>query len=211
MLKKLLWLLHIVSLPASAFAADFGPTQKLDAQHILRGRFIQTHQRRLPNKPVRSEGRFVVAPKLGLIFAYEKPIPLTLIVTPTNMVQSIGGMTLASQTIINEQFFNRLPGMMIYALSGDFNNLGKYFEISKDQDKTTSKWRVHMTPKGPECGSNLFKSISASGDKFVDQAEVQRLDNLYDFFIFHDQTIGDDALTSDELADFRKTLPKATH
>ncbi len=207
MLARLFILFFVIALPLpSAKAAVYGPSQPLSEQSILRGRFIQTHQRRAPRPPIVSEGRFVVAPKFGIIFAYEKPIPLTLIVTPTNIVQTIGFFKYGHQGVDPSIFFNRLSTIINHGLSRRFDKLRPLYKITGEGDP--SQWSVYMIPKSPEAGSQYFKAILASGSQFVVRAEILRHDNLYDFFVFSEHSLGDDRPTMDELAFFQLTLPK---
>lgn len=206
MIKRLLLILLIALSPTLSFAAKIGPTQPLNDDQILRGRFHQLHQLRNPDPPIRSEGRFLIAPKLGVIFSVEKPFPMTFVITPLGMVQTVGGMPFLRLTAKESSFIASIPSLLIAAISNKWKNLEDRFTMA--QDGSSDYWRVNLTPKTQD-RRVPFKNIMASGGKFIEQAEVQRLDGLYDFFRFYDLSIEPNKLTAEELAEFKKVIVPA--
>lgn len=204
MIKCLLRALIIALMPSMAFAAASGPSQILGPHQVLRGKFTETHQMKAPSAPLRMSGRFVVAPEFGVIFKIEKPIPMTTAITPLGMAQSVPGMPLVRRLSAQEaSIYARLPAMAFAALAGNWKALEPNFTVT--HDGTPSAWQVYLVPKGIDMRAAPFKAISASGNQFVDQAEVLRLDGFYDLFTFYDQSIGSSALTNDEITEFKKT------
>lgn len=187
-LMKLTGFLFLLAiLPAAVFAGDFGPSRILSDGEILRGRFVEERRIKGLEKPVRSEGRFVVAPGHGVIWAVEKPLPLTFVFTESGMVQTVGNMPLLQQAAVKGSFLSRAPAMLSAALAGNWKRLENDFSIKRSG--TGKSWKVKITPKAENGLKAPFSSITATGKSYVERAEVLRLDGLTDSYIFKDQSI----------------------
>ncbi len=75
-------LLALLALLAPYVALAAGPSQGLAADEVLRGSFAQQRQLSGFKTPLRTEGRFVLAPVRGLIWQAEKPFAVTTVITP---------------------------------------------------------------------------------------------------------------------------------
>ncbi|MDD5586110.1 MAG: hypothetical protein PHY92_04020 [Alphaproteobacteria bacterium] len=182
--------------PAAVFAADLGPSRQLANGEILRGRFSAEHPVKGFAKPMQSAGRFVVAPGRGLIWAVEKPMAMTFIFTDAGMVQTIGDMPLLQQSSQKMPFLAHVTGLLAAALGGDWKTLEPDFAITRSG--SPKRWRVKMVPR-PTCPISMpFRALSATGNSYVEQAEVLRPDGLSDTFVFRDHSITPAPLTNTE-------------
>lgn len=203
MMKTFLSALIIVLFPSLVLAASFGPARALQNNEVLRGKFTQVHQLRSPNPPIRSEGRFVIAPQYGVLFFVEKPFPLSIAITSAGgMVQSVAGLPVLKLTAEQSAFTAQIPTLLIEASSNNWRLIEREFSLT--HDGSASSWQIYLTPKSDNV--RMFKSISARGGQFLDEAEILRPDGLYDFFQIHDVTYSSDELSPMEINEFKKVI-----
>jgi hypothetical protein len=187
-------------LPLPSYANDFGPTKRLAVGDILRGRFTQEHYMAGVSKPLHSEGHFVVAPGYGLIWAVEKPLPLTIVVTADGMSQSVAGVPVLHKSTTQMPFLARVTSLLSAALGGNWKTLESDFTLTREGN--AKQWRVKLVPHDPKTKGMPFRELTAKGTRFVDRAELTRPDNAPDIFTFKDQTITPSPPTEIETAFF---------
>lgn len=203
MKRQLLFALLLAVLPFGLQAAMTGPSLKIPYGGTLRGHFTSEHYYKQLDKPVRMEGRFVVAPAHGIICQVEKPVPLTFVVTPSGLTQGLGDMPLMQIKSRNMPFLEQATGQLTQALAGDWRALENDFTVtSKPSEKG---WRVSFAPRANR--SAPFRSLSAEGDQFVETAKVIRRDGGKENYTFSDQSISPAPPTPAELAAFAKLAP----
>ena len=202
-MKHLRFLAILLALcPAAAFGADFGPSHQLASGEVLRGRFTEDTPLKGIANPLHSEGRFVVAPGHGLIWAVEKPMAMMFIFTNAGMVQIIGGIPLLQQSSQKNPFLAQVTGLLAAALSGDWKTLEPNLAITHNGN--AKLWRVKMTPR-PTCPLTMpFRAITATGGSNVDNAEVLRPDGLSETFTFSNHSVTPGPLTNAETAAFSR-------
>jgi hypothetical protein len=191
-----IWTLLIFLWPTAVSGAELGPVRRLGNGEVLRGRFTEEHPVKGITKPLRSEGHFVVAPRHGLIWAIEKPLPVTFVFTDSGMVQTIGDLPLLQQSSQKMPFLGQVTGLLTAALGGDWKTLEPDFAVSHSGN--AKRWRVKIVPR-PSCPMALpFRAINASGKTFVEHADVLRPDGLSDTFVFTEHNITSAPLTNTE-------------
>lgn len=193
-MKRILAFLFFALISSLATAATLGPSVKLQADSVLRGRFVQEH----PVKSggiVRSEGRFVVAPGRGVLWQIEKPLPISVVVTDRGMTQSVGGVPLLRFTPDKMPLLRDATDLLTAALEGDFAALSPRFTV-----KTSGKpaaWQAVLIPRGDQ-GHMPFTRITAHGGAYVNDAKIARPDGLTDGMAFSDQSVTRGGLADDE-------------
>lgn len=162
---------------------------------VLRGRFIQERHLQGFSAPVRSEGRFVVVPGKGLIWQAETPFAVTTVVTPTGLVQSVGGTETARLSAARLPFLSRLYDMMAGALAGDWRALEASFAITRTGST------VHLAPmRADDATGQQIAAIRAILGRFVDQVDIVRPNGDFDRLRFLDQGLGNGPLPAAEAA-----------
>jgi len=186
--------------PFCALAATFGPTEQLNKGDVLRGRFVQEHYIKEGTLPVRSEGHFLIAPPYGVIWAIERPLPLTVTATKDGALQSIGNVPLLRQSPAQLPYLSHVTTMLSNALGGNLKALEPDFIMRNGG--TAKQWRVKLTPRSQKAMNFPFKSITAKGSRFVEQAELIRPSGFSDVFTFSSQAITSDVPSEAEMALF---------
>ncbi len=199
MLRTLFAVFGAVFVPICAFAAAFGPTEQLHKGEVLRGRFVQEHYMEGIEKPLKSEGHFVIAPPYGVIWAIEKPMPLTVTATKEGSLQRIGNVMLMRQSTEKFPYIGHITDMLGKALGGNLEALSVDFVMKKDGNP--KQWRVKLTPRTQAKKGFPFQSITAKGSRFVEEAVLIRPSGFSDVFVFSNQ-----AITSDPPSESEKML-----
>jgi hypothetical protein len=196
-----LFCLVVFAFPPRA-AAEVGPDVQIPQGGTLRGRFIEEHSMKNPKAPLRSEGHFVLVPGTGVIWSIEKPLPLTLIVTPAGLTQKLGDIRLPSVPATKMPVLARATDMLSSALMGKWQKLEKDFAVTRRA--TPHGWQAVMICRP---GSDIpFKSITADGGQFVNAALVARSDGGTENFAFSDQNISADPPTPAEVAELTQAI-----
>jgi len=196
MLRCVFFLVLALAAPSFSFAAETGPSRLLGKNEILRGRFVQEHPVKGLANPVRSEGRFVVAPGRGMIWAVEKPLPSSFVFTSGGMLHMIGDLPLLFQSSQQRPFLGQAPDLITAALGGNWKALETDFDLKRSGGQKL--WQVKIVPRPVSRLRPPFKSVTASGTSFVERAEVLRHDGLSDSFAFSQQQLDGGGLTASE-------------
>ncbi len=182
----------VAALPA--LAAD---PIALKPGELLRGRFIQERFLTGFDKPVRSEGSFVLAPGHGLIWRGETPFPVITAIAPAGIVQSVGGTETMRLSAAKLPFLARLHAIMGGAMAGDWQSLESEFAVSREAKGATTM--VTLTPLRADAGQPV-KSITARVGRFVEEVDVVKPNGDHDRLRFSDQAIATAPPTAEEAA-----------
>lgn len=183
-LFALLWPLSVQADPVS-----------LKPGEILRGHFTQERFLAGFAQPVRSEGRFVLAPGQGLIWQGDRPFAVVTVITPAGMAQSLGGKETMRLSATKAPFLARLHEVMAGAMAGDWRALEGEFVVSRQGDAVT------LVPRRADMAQPV-KAIRARIGAFVDEVEVEKSEGDRDHLVFSRQSIDPGPLTADEAAVF---------
>ena len=123
-MRRRLILAALAALPVRAWAIT-----ALSAGQVLRGRFVQERHLHGFDAPLRTEGRFVLAPGRGLIWRAETPFAITTVITTAGLVQDVDGTETMRLPAARLPFLGRLYGMLSGALSGDWRGLEPDFVV----------------------------------------------------------------------------------
>jgi hypothetical protein len=176
-MRRRLILAALAGLPVRAVAAD----------QVLRGRFGQERHLRGFDAPLRTEGRFVLAPGRGLIWQAETPFAVTTVITAAGLVQEVDGSETMRLPATRLPFLSRLYGMLSGALSGDWRGLEADFVVVRSGD--AAHWRAELTPRRADAVP--FSGIVVSGGRFVDQVRIDKPNGDWEGLVFLDQVLSD--------------------
>ncbi len=196
MILRFLLALVLVLLPCTLRAGDLGPSQTIPPNGVLRGQFVQDHYFKNSDKPLRSQGRFMVAPKHGILWIIEKPLPMTLAFTSKGMTQSIGNIPLLQVSTARVPLLSRLTTLINSMMSSQWDALETDFTIS--HTPTDKGWRTTLKPKAEKSGLP-FRALTLSGDTFIESARAMRLDEGLEVFTFSNQTTSPSPPTTNEM------------
>jgi hypothetical protein len=156
-------------------------TAVLKAGDVLRGRFVQERHMQGFATPLRSEGRFVVAPGRGLIWRAETPFAITTVVTPAGLVQSIDGAETSRLSTARLPFLARLYDMLTAALAGDWGGLEGAFTVTRKGE--------YVVLKPPRPDDPNLPAITARLGRFVDEVEIMKPGGDRDRLLFSEQVL----------------------
>jgi hypothetical protein len=167
---------------------------------ILRGRFAQERHMSGFAKPIRSEGSFVLAPGLGLIWTSEVPFPVTTVITPAGLVQNVGGSETMRLSAARLPFLSRLYHMLGGAMAGETSALEAGFTVRREPVDGGSE-RITMTPRqSDDPMAQQIKAIVISVSRFVDEVEIRRSNEDFDHLTFSGQALSAGPLEPAEAA-----------
>jgi hypothetical protein len=192
----------MLSVPLSVGAADapLAPLQ-VDASHVLRGTFVEEHQVKGLNQPMRTSGHFTLAPAFGLLWNIEKPMATTTIVTHDTSVQDIGGLAI-KLPIKNLQ---HLYDTITQALTGNWSTLENDFSIQQMGD--SHHWQMLLTALPSDKSKTPYKTITISGGRFIESIAMTSKNDSYETLSFTEESLAQLPLNAIELAAFHEAYP----
>ncbi|MEH6545371.1 MAG: outer membrane lipoprotein carrier protein LolA [Sneathiella sp.] len=150
----------------------------------LMGRFIQTRYLAGFDKPIVSEGKFFLLPKIGLTWQTEKPIRTYMIVDNDGIRQSIAGKEVSNLSISRFPALAVLRDVLENSMSGNWDPLEKM--AGSDIVKDTGGWRLEFIPTISEV-KLPFTALSFEMTDYLDKIEISKGENDKDVIIFFDQ------------------------
>lgn len=165
---------------------------------VLRGRFVQERLLKGFDKPVRSEGSFVLAPGRGLIWRGEVPFPVTTAITPGGIVQSVDGEEVMRLSAARVPFLARLYDMMGGAMAGDWKALETDFAVVRQEEP--SGLVITLTPIRDAGPAQPFRALTARMGQFVEDVRMVKPDGDQDHLSFREQGVGSGPLSAEELS-----------
>jgi hypothetical protein len=188
-----LLLVLIALLPQVALAARLGPRLVVRDGQTLTGRFTQDHAIKGVTIPLHSEGRFLVAPGYGVIWWIEKPMAMTLVLTPNGATQWVGNLPLMKFSAQKNPLLGQAPLYLADALGGRLDHLAPAFQI--EEQGSPAAWTLTLTP---HMAKKPFERLTVHGGASVHQALALRADGLTDAFSFSDQRVSDGPITLEQ-------------
>ena len=145
------------------------PLSRAEVQQLLalsqakEARFEQEKQVAGLSQPLKASGELLLVRDLGLWWQQQKPFPLTLVLTPTRMVQQMAGQP--APVIDNPQLLE-FSQMLLALFGSDEATLGRYFTI--DFHSTEDGWQLVLVPTLAPL-DKVFASLTLSGQGQLDQ------------------------------------------
>jgi Outer membrane lipoprotein carrier protein LolA-like len=186
----------IIALSAVSFAQlAIGP--RLARGQTLHGRFVQARNLKGISSTLKSNGTFVLAPGIGLIWRIEDPIQTITIITPAGIRQIINGNEVQTIEAAKVPFVAHFYDMLDGALMGDWTAMRHDFAVQTNGDRAA--WRTLLTPVRPDDPiAGMLASIVITGGKMVDGVEINRKNGDSERIEFLDQAVSGVALSGDD-------------
>ena len=186
-----------IALLSSVCFAQLAIGPSLAPGQTLYGRFEQARNLRGITSTLKSDGTFVLAPGIGLIWRIEDPIETTTVITPAGIRQIVNGSEVqrieAAQVPFIAHFYDMLNG----ALMGDWTAMRHDFSVETTGNR--GAWRSRLTPLRPtDPIGGMLASIVINGGKMVDGVEIRRTNGDSERIAFLDQAVSSVALSGDD-------------
>ncbi len=145
------------------------PLSRAEVQQLLalsqakEARFEQEKQVAGLSQPLKASGELLLVRDLGLWWQQQKPFPLTLVLTPTRMVQQMAGQP---ATVIDNPQLLEFSQMLLALFGSDEATMGRYFSI--DFHSTEDGWQLVLVPTLAPL-DKVFASLTLSGEGQLDQ------------------------------------------
>lgn len=172
---------------AAASAANGGPHLGLVKGKTLSGRFVHEHPIQGFDKPMRTEGRFSIAPGSKMLWVIEKPMQTTTTVSQGTLVQSVGEFPLLKLTPQQMPFLADVEDKLLAGLNGKWSEVEKDYIVSRKAIERG--WVVILIPKPTGTGGQPFQKIVARGDAFPEKVEIILKDGTTDTVQFSNQRL----------------------
>lgn len=133
-------------------------TTQLSPSAQAKGNFSQYRYLKVLKKPLVSQGEFVFAKDLGMIWQQNTPFASTLILKDKQLIQidSQGNINInnAEQAGSGNQMSELMPKLLNALLSGDIKQLEQYFTLSlqlapNTEGQATQQWQLGLKPTDP--------------------------------------------------------------
>ncbi|MDX7830987.1 outer membrane lipoprotein carrier protein LolA [Aeromonas dhakensis] len=145
------------------------PLSRAEVQQLLAlsqakaARFEQEKQVAGLSQPLKASGELLLVRDLGLWWQQQKPFPLTLVLTPTRMMQQMAGQP---ATVIDNPQLLEFSQMLLALFGSDEATLSRYFSI--DFHSTEDGWQLVLVPTLAPL-DKVFASLTLSGQGQLDQ------------------------------------------
>ena len=178
------------------------PLSRAEVQQLLalneakQASFEQEKQVAGLSQPLKASGELLLVRDRGLWWQQQKPFPLTLVLTPTRMVQQMAGQP---ATVIDNPQLLEFSQMLLALFGSDEATLSRYFSI--DFDSTEAGWQLVLVPTLAPL-DKVFASLTLSGQGQLDQlliADKQGDSTRIRFTAWQDRSL---PLTPEEQARF---------
>lgn len=183
-------LLVALALPARAQMAALPPGT------ILRGKFTQQRFLEGFDKPLRTDGVFVLVSGRGLIWRATTPFALLTAMGAGGLVQQAAGGATSKLDAAKVPFLARSYQVFAAALAGNLDGLSSIFTVTREARPVG--WRVRLTPKPGGSSAMPIRDIVIEGNRFVEHVEVLRTTGDRDRVEFSEQATSGGALDAEE-------------
>lgn len=185
----------LISIAAFPARSEEPPTT-ISADQVLRGRFVQERVLAGFDAPLRSEGRFTLAPAHGLIWRTETPFLITTIISPAGLIQRTGGTEIVRLSASRMPFLARFYELLGSVMAGDQSALGERFVVR--QSTEGGRWRLDLTPLEGSAHSMPFNSVTILGRRFVEEIVLRKPRGDQDRLRFSEQALTSAPLSAAE-------------
>ncbi len=202
MLSSMLVLAGGVGVPDARARDDLAVVERRVAQvEVLRGRFEQEKRITGFRNPLRSQGRFVVSRRQGVIWTTDKPFPSEVVITRDRILSRQRDGSQRVEVDGREQPALRSVNAMMFALvSGDVGALSARFE-TRVEALPDDGWRLSLKPRSAAL-ARAFARIVLSGDRYVREVRIEEANGDSTHLRFSDLDDAPATLSADEARRF---------
>lgn len=165
----------VAAAPAAQAQAGAGHAALAEVQRriarvsVLRGEFVQEKQLQGFARPLRSEGRFLLANGRGLWWQTQRPMASELVLT-TEHIRSRSGSTRTEADARTQPALRAINTLMFALMRGDLQALTRQFSLQPSL-LDDGGWRLQLTPKGGT--ARALRQVRLDGDRYVRHLEIE--------------------------------------
>ena len=171
--------------PSLADVADVCPI--LPPGQTLYGRFVQERYLKGLTAPLKTEGDFVVAPAIGIIWRIDQPVPSVTVITAAGMRRITDGdvQQLASSKL---PAYAHMYASLGAAITGNWAALRQDFTIAYTGDRRA--WRVTLIPlRSAGSLASHLTSVTLTGGGRIDTVAINYADGDSEHVAFLNQVV----------------------
>ncbi len=147
------------------------PAQALERAQSLQGQFVQRRFLHELPQPLRSQGDFLFARGLGIIWHTRQPLDSEFVLTPDGMRQSANGRLAAELSTAQQPGLQIALKLFMALFSLDVTALAEDFELY-GQAQPAGGWQVGLRPRQAALGE-VFGEAVISGASAVQRIELR--------------------------------------
>lgn len=192
-------LLLFLPLSAAAFTLD-ELRQQLAADPIVRCRFTQERRINGLARPLKSSGEMLLARGHGLWWHQQKPFPMTVLLDPQKMVQTLPGQPPQIISAEKQPQLFQFNQLLLDLFQADATTLEKSFAVSFSSADGKS-WQLVLVPRTAPI-DKVFRRITLSGSRHPETLLLEDTQNDRTTLRFLDHQTAPATLTAEEKARF---------
>ena len=174
------------SMTGTAWADDIPAPATINQDQYLGGSFTMDRHLDGFDKPLTSNGDFVLSPTKGLVWRTLQPFPGTTILDDHGITR-IDDQGNRDELARGDQF-RQFVELISAVLAGNWQPLELRFEIAKDTTEQGA-WQVILTPKNGSTIQNQISKITATGTDFVENVRLEKPTGDHDAITLSDQSL----------------------
>ncbi|MBO9509243.1 outer membrane lipoprotein carrier protein LolA [Thalassospira sp. A3_1] len=170
----------------TARADDIPAPATIGTEQYLGGSFTMDRHLDGFEKPLTSNGDFVLSPANGLVWRTLAPFPGTTILDDHGITR-IDDQGNRDELARGDQF-RQFVELISAVLAGNWQPLEQRFDIAKDTTEQGA-WKVILTPKDGSTIQNQISKITATGTDFVENVRLEKPTGDHDAITLSDQAL----------------------
>jgi hypothetical protein len=178
----------LLALTSSGHADVSAICPTLTPGQTLYGQFVQEQHLKGLTAPLKTEGDFVVAPEVGIIWRSEQPVNSVTVITAAGMRRTVNGSEVQRIASAKIPAFAHLYELIDRAMKGDWSAMEKDFALEYSGDRHA--WRIILTPlksQGPL--ASRLTSVVLVGDGRIDSVDINRANGDAEHVAFLNQVV----------------------
>ncbi len=174
------------SMTGTARADDIPAPANIGTEQYLGGSFTMDRHLDGFEKPLTSNGDFVLSPARGLVWRTLAPFPGTTILDDHGITR-IDDQGNRDELARGDQF-RQFVELISAVLAGNWQPLEQRFDITRDTTENGA-WQVILTPKDGSTIQNQISKIIATGTDFVENVRLEKPTGDHDAITLSDQSL----------------------
>lgn len=170
-----------------AWATEITPPAKINQDQYLRGSFTMERYLAGFDKPLRSNGDFILSPTTGLVWRTLDPFPGTTVLDDHGITR-IDDQGNRDALARGDQF-RQFVELISAVLAGNWQPLEQRFDITKSTTADNA-WQIILTPKDNTAIASQITKITATGNDYVQTIQLEKPSDDHDDIILADQGLG---------------------
>lgn len=166
--------------------------------NILRGNFEQTRYLKGFQKPLKSEGRFLVSKVNGVVWQGMKPFPSRILIRNSGAIVNLDQKKNPVKTKAKKPNA-AMSKIMLAMLSGDQDEMAKYFNIQRSE--SNGVWTLQLQPKGGM--ARAFFRVEVKGNRYIQKVVMEEKSGDKTELEFSAVSEVPDSLSAEEMKYFR--------